>query len=140
MQKATCLQLMQDRHLILHQPSPMLLKADRNQMKPLIKGLPDPLKLHTIQIQDHQRKRLTEMLTPGRNQTQPAPAEFPLTWGGIARELINYSRNVGISGGEQRGGEADRRLLNITDLVGGAPDLDEYRQCCNNSPNMPSEP
>ncbi|KAK4819990.1 hypothetical protein QYF61_017369 [Mycteria americana] len=49
-QKAACLQLMHDQHLIPHQPSPMLLKADPNQMKPLIKGLPDPLKLYSIQI------------------------------------------------------------------------------------------
>ncbi|KAK4828528.1 hypothetical protein QYF61_026950 [Mycteria americana] len=83
----------------------MLLKADPNQMKPLIKGL----KLYVIQIQDRQRaalpiqERLTEMLTPGRNQTRPALAEFPLTWGKIAQELINYSRNMGISGVEQRG-------------------------------------
>ncbi|KAK4810691.1 hypothetical protein QYF61_007491 [Mycteria americana] len=107
-QKAACLQLMHDRHLIPHQPSPMLLKANPSRMKPLIKGLPDPLKLHAIQIQDRLRaalpiqERLTEMLTPGRNQTQSTPAEFPLTWGGVAQELINYSCNVGISGGEQR--------------------------------------
>ncbi|KAK4819878.1 hypothetical protein QYF61_014546 [Mycteria americana] len=97
----------------------MLLEADPNKMEPLIKGLPDPLKLHVIQIQDCQRaalpiqERLTEMLTPGRNQTQSAPAEFPLTWGEIAQELINYSCNMGISRGEQRGGEPDHRLLNI---------------------------
>ena len=126
------------------------------------------------------QERLTEMLTPGRNQTRPAPAEFPLTWGEIAPELINYSSNVGISGGEQggkaavrrteldnrflkvlpvgrrpdnplplkpvqkrtefsfsfAGGEPDRRLLKHSNLVGGALDLDEYCQCCNNSPNM----
>ncbi|KAK4832806.1 hypothetical protein QYF61_025674 [Mycteria americana] len=72
-QKATCLQLMHDRCLTPHQPSPMLLKADPSQMKPLIKGLPDPLKLYAIQIQDRLRavlpnqEHLTEMLTPGRN-------------------------------------------------------------------------
>ncbi|KAK4828041.1 hypothetical protein QYF61_023079 [Mycteria americana] len=114
-QKAACLQLMHDRRLIPHQPSPMLLKADPNRMKPLIKGLPDLLKLYAVQIQDRLRavypirERLTEMLTPGRNQTRPAPAEFPLTWGEIAQELINYSRNVGISGGEQSGKAAVRR-------------------------------
>ncbi|KAK4829354.1 LOW QUALITY PROTEIN: hypothetical protein QYF61_003281, partial [Mycteria americana] len=64
-QKAACLQLTHDRHLLPHQPSPMLLKADPSQMKPLIKGLPDPLKLYAIQ------------------------------------ELITFSLNVGISGGEQ---------------------------------------
>ncbi|KAK4827699.1 hypothetical protein QYF61_020977 [Mycteria americana] len=107
-QKAACLQLMHDRRLIPHQPSPMLLKADPNRMKPLIKGLPDLLKLYAVQIQDRLRavypirEHLTEMLTPGRSQTQSTPAEFPLTWGEIAQELINYSRNVGISGGEQR--------------------------------------
>ncbi|KAK4817117.1 hypothetical protein QYF61_027980 [Mycteria americana] len=112
MQKAACLQLMHGWHLILHQPSPMLLKADPNRMKPLIKGLPDPLKLDAIQIQDRLRaalpiqERLTEMLTPRRSQTQSTLstlAEFPLTWGGVAQELINYSHNMGISGGEQRG-------------------------------------
>ncbi|KAK4806115.1 hypothetical protein QYF61_005487 [Mycteria americana] len=123
-QKTACLQLMHDRLLIPYQPSPMLLKADPNRMKPLIKGLPDPLKVYAIQIQDRQRaalpiqERLTEMLTPGRNQMQSTPAEFPLTWGGVAQELINYSRNVGISGGEQRGKtmvrrtELDNRPLN----------------------------
>ncbi|KAK4823507.1 LOW QUALITY PROTEIN: hypothetical protein QYF61_002983 [Mycteria americana] len=141
-QKAACLQLGHDRHLTPHQPSPMLLKADPSRMKPLIKGLPDPLKLHAIQIQDRLRaalpiqERLTEMLTPRRSQRQSTPAEFPLTWGGVAQELISYSRNVGISGGEQRGGEPDRRLLKHSDLVGGASDLDEYCQCCINSPYM----
>ncbi|XP_072723419.1 uncharacterized protein [Ciconia boyciana] len=114
-QKAACLQLMHDQHLIPHQPSPMLLKADPNQMKPLIKDLPDPLKLYAIQIQDYLRavlpvqECLTEMLTPGRNQTRPTLAGFPLTWGEIAQELITYSRNVGISGGEQRGKAPFRR-------------------------------
>ncbi|KAK4814008.1 hypothetical protein QYF61_004638 [Mycteria americana] len=108
-QKAACLQLLHDRHLTPHQPSPMLLKADPSRMKPLIKGLPDPLKLHAIQIQDRLRaalpiqERLTEMLTPRRSQRQSTLAEFPLTWGGVAQELISYSRNVGISRGEQRG-------------------------------------
>ncbi|KAK4819989.1 hypothetical protein QYF61_017368 [Mycteria americana] len=94
-QKAACLQLVHDQHLTPHQPSPMLLKANPNQMKPLIKGLPDPLKLHAIQIQDRLRaalpiqKPLTEMLMPGRNQTQSTLAEFPLTWGGVGQELIN---------------------------------------------------
>ncbi|KAK4825469.1 hypothetical protein QYF61_027624 [Mycteria americana] len=107
-QKAACLQLLHDRHLTPHQPSPMLLKADPSRMKTLVKGLPDPLKLHAIQIQDHLRaalpiqERLTEMLTPRRSQTQSTLAEFPLTWGGVAQELISYSCNVGISGGEQR--------------------------------------
>ncbi|KAK4830019.1 hypothetical protein QYF61_008282 [Mycteria americana] len=185
-QKAACLQLVHGRHLISHQSSPVLQKANPSRMKPLIKGLPDPLKLHAIQIQDRLRaalpvqERLTEMLTPGRSQTQSTPAEFPLTWGEIAQELISYSRKVRISGGEQRGkaavrrtgldnrllkglpvrrppdnplllkpvrkgtefsfsfagGEPDRRLLKRTDLVGGASDLNEYCQCCNNSPNM----
>ncbi|XP_075351539.1 uncharacterized protein LOC142406476 [Mycteria americana] len=54
-QKAACLQLMHDRRLIPHQPSPMLLKADPNRMKPLIKGLPDLLKLYAVQIQDRLR-------------------------------------------------------------------------------------
>ncbi|KAK4806681.1 hypothetical protein QYF61_027682 [Mycteria americana] len=49
------------------------------------------------------------MLTPGRNQTRPSPAEFPLTWGEIAQELITYSRNTGISGGKQRGKAAVKR-------------------------------
>ncbi|KAK4825003.1 hypothetical protein QYF61_022949 [Mycteria americana] len=107
--KAACLQLVHGQHLIPQQPSPMLLKADLSRMKTLIKGLPDPLKLHAIQIQDRLRaalpiqERLTEMLTPRRSQMQSTPAEFPLTWGGVAQELISYSRNVGISGGEQRG-------------------------------------
>ncbi|KAK4815916.1 hypothetical protein QYF61_010173 [Mycteria americana] len=127
MQKATCLQLMHDQHLTPHQPSPMLLKADPNRMKPLIKGLPDPLKLYAIQIQDRLRaafpiqERLTEMLTPGRNQTRPAPAEFPLTWGGIARDLINYSCNVGISGGEQRGKAMVRRTELDNQPLNGLP-------------------
>ncbi|KAK4827277.1 hypothetical protein QYF61_016423 [Mycteria americana] len=134
-QKASCLQLMHDRRLIPHQPSPMLLKADPSRMKPLIKGLPDPLKLYAIQIQDCLsaafpiQEHLTEMLTPGRNQTRPAPAEFPLTWGGVAQELISYSCNVGISRGEQRGKAAGENQT-VTDLIRGAPDLNEYHQCC----------
>ncbi|KAK4818852.1 hypothetical protein QYF61_020071 [Mycteria americana] len=90
-QKAACLQLVHGRHLTPHQPSPTLLKADPSRMKPLIKGLPDPLKLHAIQIQDRLRaalpiqERLTEMLTPRRSQTQSTPANSPSPGEGLRR-------------------------------------------------------
>ncbi|XP_075368315.1 uncharacterized protein LOC142414709 [Mycteria americana] len=69
-QKAACLQLMDDRQLIPHQPSPMLLKADPNRMKPLIKGLPDPLKLYAIQIQDCLRTALPIQEWSGMTRNQ----------------------------------------------------------------------
>ena len=50
--KAACLQLTHDTHLVVCQPSPMLLIANPDRMTPLIKGLPDSLKVYAVQIQD----------------------------------------------------------------------------------------
>ncbi|KFO11890.1 hypothetical protein N312_11416, partial [Balearica regulorum gibbericeps] len=50
-QKAAYLQLMHDRHLVPRQPSPMLLFANPDRMTPLIKGLPDSLRVYAVQIQ-----------------------------------------------------------------------------------------
>ncbi|KFO97888.1 hypothetical protein N300_02295, partial [Calypte anna] len=84
-QKAACLQLMHDRRLEPHQPSPMLIFTNSDRMTSLIRGLPDPLKLYAIQIQD--RLRAASLGGP-----QAGPG---LTWGEIAQELINYGRHVG---------------------------------------------
>ncbi|GAB0208962.1 hypothetical protein GRJ2_003361900 [Grus japonensis] len=89
-QKAACLQLMLDRRLVPRQPSPMLLFANPDRMTPLIKGLPDSLKIYAVQIQD--RLRATVAMGP---QGRPG-----LTWGEIARELINYGQHVGYVGKE----------------------------------------
>ncbi|KFO12322.1 hypothetical protein N312_11853, partial [Balearica regulorum gibbericeps] len=83
-QKAACLQLMHDRHLVPHQPAPMLF-ANPDRMTPLIKGVRDSLKIYAVQIQD--QLRATAAMGP-----QGGPG---LTWGAIAQELINYGRHVG---------------------------------------------
>ena len=71
-QMAACLQLMHDRRLAPRQPSPMLLFANPDRMTPLIRGLPDSLKIDAVQIQD--RLRATVAMGP---QGRPG-----LTWGG----------------------------------------------------------
>ncbi|KFO09750.1 hypothetical protein N312_13619, partial [Balearica regulorum gibbericeps] len=49
-QMVACLQLMHDRCLVPHQTSPMLF-ANPDRMTPLIRGLPDSLKIYAVQIQ-----------------------------------------------------------------------------------------
>ncbi|KAK4816713.1 hypothetical protein QYF61_020599 [Mycteria americana] len=60
LQKAACLQLMHDRRLVPQQPSPMQLIVNPGRMTPLIRGLPESLKLYAVQLQD----RLWDALTP----------------------------------------------------------------------------
>lgn len=84
-QKAACPQLMRNKHLVPHQPSSMLLFAKPHRMTALIRRLPVSSKIYTLQIQD---------------QLRPTTVEGPqnrlgLTWGKIARELINYSQHIG---------------------------------------------
>ncbi|XP_009579700.1 PREDICTED: uncharacterized protein LOC104079376, partial [Fulmarus glacialis] len=50
-QKAACLQMMYDRKLEPRQESPMMMPVDPEQMTPLIRGLPDSLKLIGVQLQ-----------------------------------------------------------------------------------------
>ncbi|KFW61951.1 hypothetical protein AS28_02543, partial [Pygoscelis adeliae] len=88
LQKAACLQLMHDRRLVPQQPSPMLLIANPDRMTPLIRGLPDSLKLYAVQLQD----RLRDALAPrGGRRARGGP----MTWGEVAQELINYGRRMG---------------------------------------------
>ncbi|KAM9590857.1 uncharacterized protein ACIBXB_005905 [Morphnus guianensis] len=54
-QRAACLQLMHDRFLVPQQPSPMQYTADPERLHPLIRGLPDALKLYAVQLQDRLR-------------------------------------------------------------------------------------
>ena len=54
-QKTACLQLMHDRLLVPQQPSPMQYVADPDRLHPLIRGLPDALKLYAVQLQDRLR-------------------------------------------------------------------------------------
>ena len=49
-QKTACLQLMHDRLLVPQQPSPMQYVADPDRLHPLIRGLPDALKLYAVQL------------------------------------------------------------------------------------------
>ena len=86
-QKAACLQLMHDRHLVPRQPSPMLF-ANPDRMNPLIKGLPDSLKIYAVQIQDRLRA-----IVAGGPQAGPG-----LTWGEIARELLITASTWDLSG------------------------------------------
>ncbi|XP_074666470.1 uncharacterized protein LOC141917265 [Strix aluco] len=92
LQKAACLQLMYDRRLVPQQPSPMLLIANPDQMTPLIRGLPDSLKSHAVQLQD----RLRNALAPRGGRRAGGEA---MTWGEIAQDLINYGRRMGLTRG-----------------------------------------
>ncbi|XP_076217557.1 uncharacterized protein LOC143172198 [Aptenodytes patagonicus] len=78
-QKTACLQLMHDRLLVPQQPSPMQYVADPDRLHPLIRGLPDALKLYAVQLQDRLRAL--------RPQRRGGPPE--VTWGEVAQELIN---------------------------------------------------
>lgn len=98
-QKAACLQLLYDKRLMPYQSSPMFLPVHPDRMTPLIRSLPDPLKLYTIQIQDHfraaqaisvkdcfQEALAPDGSSPGSSWVEPIP-----TRGEIAQQLINYS-------------------------------------------------
>ncbi|XP_074424775.1 uncharacterized protein LOC141735620 [Larus michahellis] len=92
LQKTACLQLMHGRRLVSRQPSPMLLNANPDRMIPLIRGLPDSLKLCAIQLQN----RLQDALAPrGGRQNQQGGA---MTWVEVAQELIRYNRRMGLIG------------------------------------------
>lgn len=82
MQKAVCLQFIYDRCLAHHWLS-LILKADLDQMTPLIRGCPDPLKFYAIHTQDC----LRAVLALGR-QMEHTQAEFTLTWRKISQELL----------------------------------------------------
>lgn len=73
-QKAACLQLMCDKHLVPHQPSSMFLFAKPCRITALIRGLPVSPKIYALQIQDQLRTAAVE-----GPQTRPG-----LTWGEIA--------------------------------------------------------
>uniref|UniRef100_A0A663MXD2 Uncharacterized protein n=1 Tax=Athene cunicularia TaxID=194338 RepID=A0A663MXD2_ATHCN len=92
LQKAACLQLIHDRRLVPQQPSLMLLITNPDQMTPLIRGLPDSLKSHAVQLQD----RLRTALTPRRGRQGVGE---PMTWGERAQDLINYGRRMGLTRG-----------------------------------------
>ncbi|KFP52237.1 hypothetical protein N323_04841, partial [Cathartes aura] len=87
-QKTACLQLMHDRLLIPQQPSAMQYAADPERLHPLIRGLPDALKLYAVQLQDR-----LQIPQPRRRGGPPET-----TWGEIAQELINYGRRIGFTG------------------------------------------
>ena len=51
-QKAACLQMIYDRKLQPHDESPVMMPVDPERMIPLIRGLPESLKLIGIQLQE----------------------------------------------------------------------------------------
>ena len=55
-----------------------MLFANPDRMNPLIKGLPDSLKIYAVQIQDRLRA-----IVAGRPEARPG-----FTWGKTAQELI----------------------------------------------------
>ena len=62
--------------------------ADPDRLHPLIRGLPDALKLYAVQLQD--------WLGAPRPRRRGGPPE--MTWGEVAQELINYGRRMGFTG------------------------------------------
>ncbi|XP_071585765.1 LOW QUALITY PROTEIN: uncharacterized protein [Heliangelus exortis] len=107
-QKAACLQMMNDRKLDMRYSSPMLLPVDPEQMTPLIWGLLESLKAMGIQLQGQIRATapqdcllaaLEHVVNPGCRTEQKI-----WTWGEVAEELINYGRKFGpVDKGEARG-------------------------------------
>ncbi|XP_064032327.1 uncharacterized protein LOC135192880 [Pogoniulus pusillus] len=100
-QKAACLQMVYDRELKHHFESPLSLLVDPKRMTPLVRGLPDSLKMKGIQLQkeiadtphtSRIQATLRENLTPGRNQ----PDCRQWTWEEVARELLDYARQYGV--------------------------------------------
>ncbi|XP_064032380.1 uncharacterized protein LOC135192917 [Pogoniulus pusillus] len=100
-QKAACLQMVYDRELKHHFESPLSLLVDPKRMTPLVRGLPDSLKMKGIQLQkeiadtpltSRIQATLRENLTPGRNQ----PDGRQWTWEEVARELLDYARQYGV--------------------------------------------
>ena len=110
-QKTACLQLMHDRLLVPQQPSPMQYVADPDRLHPLIRGLPDALKLYAVQLQDR--------LRAPRPQRRGAPPET--TWGEVAQELINYRRRMGFTGQGETKSKADLRRVEGNGRIKAAP-------------------
>ena len=110
-QKTACLQLMHDRLLVPQQPSPMQYVADPDRLHPLIRGLPDALKLYAVQLQDR--------LRAPRPQRRGGPPET--TWGEVAQELINYGRRMGFTGHGETKSKADLRRVEGKGGIKAAP-------------------
>ena len=81
----------------------MLLIANPDQMTPLIRGLPDSLKSHAVQLQD----RLRNALAPRGGRRAGGEA---MTWGEIAQDLINYGRRMGLTRGTGKPEPSVRRV------------------------------
>ncbi|KFQ94510.1 hypothetical protein Y956_13699, partial [Nipponia nippon] len=90
LQNVACLQLLHDRRLVSQQLPLMLLNAHPDRMTPLIRGLPDSLKLYVVQLQDCLRDTLAPRGGGRWNQRGGA-----MTWGEVAQELKNYGRRTG---------------------------------------------
>ncbi|XP_050768762.1 uncharacterized protein LOC127027219 [Gymnogyps californianus] len=110
-QKTACLQLMHDRLLVPQQPSPMQYVADPDRLHPLIRGLPDALKLYAVQLQDR--------LRAPRPQRRGGPPET--TWGEVAQELIYYGRRMGFTGHGETKSKADLRRVEGNGGIKAAP-------------------
>ena len=82
----------------------MLLIANPDRMTPLIRGLPDSLKLYAVELQD----RLRDALAPRGGRR--ARGGGPMTWGEVAQELTKYGRRMGITGGATKSKTAVRRV------------------------------
>ncbi|KFV71562.1 hypothetical protein N307_10040, partial [Dryobates pubescens] len=79
-QKAACLQMIYERELKHHFESPLSLLVDANRMTPLIRGLPDSLKIRGIELQ----KEIANTPLSSR------------TWEDLGRELLDYARQYDI--------------------------------------------
>ncbi|GAB0210179.1 hypothetical protein GRJ2_003483700 [Grus japonensis] len=98
-QKAACLQVMYDRKLEPRQESPMMMPADPERMTPLIRGLPNSLKLIGIQLHGKiqampQGDRVAAALEGLMPHLRPLDRKM-WTWGEVAQELINYGCKYG---------------------------------------------
>ncbi|XP_067999041.1 uncharacterized protein [Melanerpes formicivorus] len=96
-QRAACLQMIYERELKHHFESPLSLLVDANRMSPLLRGLPDSLKIRGIQLQkeiadtpisSRMQAALRDNLTHGGSQ----PDLKPWTWEEVRRELLDYAR------------------------------------------------
>ncbi|PKU32796.1 endogenous retrovirus group 3 member 1 env polyprotein [Limosa lapponica baueri] len=98
-QKAACLQMLHNCELRPQQESPMMLPVDPERMTPLIRGLPESLKLTSIQLQGTIRalERVTAA-TEGKGIVPPDcrnPNQRVWTWGEVVQEFINYGQKYG---------------------------------------------
>ncbi|PKU31316.1 hypothetical protein llap_18381 [Limosa lapponica baueri] len=99
-QKVACLQMMYICDLRSRQESPLMMPVDPEWMTPLIRGLPESLKLIGIQLQGTiraapQGQRVAAAWEGRASPDCRDPNRRVWTWGEVAQELINYGRRYG---------------------------------------------